>query len=76
MHRSGAVDDVEMRFVARFARFQNWSDNEISLESETVESQFGAATFDQIDTNNILPSSGLNPNDFSMDKGGGEPAPF
>ena len=41
-HRSGAVDDVEMRFVARFARFQNWSDNEISLESETVESQFGA----------------------------------
>ena len=75
-HRSGAVDDVEMRFVARFARFQNWSDNEISLESETVESQFGAATFDQIDTNNILPSSGLNPNDFSMDKGGGEPAPF
>ncbi len=25
-HRSGAVDDVEMRFRAEFARFENWSE--------------------------------------------------
>ncbi|MBD5186175.1 MAG: replicative DNA helicase [Bacteroidales bacterium] len=26
-HRSGAVDDVKMRFRHQFARFENWSDN-------------------------------------------------
>ena len=25
-HRSGSVDDVKMRFRARFARFENWED--------------------------------------------------
>lgn len=26
-HRSGSVDDVKLRFRARFARFENWDDN-------------------------------------------------
>ncbi|MGN1257901.1 MAG: replicative DNA helicase, partial [Candidatus Limisoma sp.] len=40
-HRNGAVDDVEMRFVARFARFQNWEDSNIPDRMETIESRFG-----------------------------------
>ncbi|MDY6106612.1 MAG: hypothetical protein SPH89_08255, partial [Candidatus Limisoma sp.] len=36
-----AVDDVEMRFVARFARFQNWEDSNIPDRMETIESRFG-----------------------------------
>ena len=28
-HRSGKVDDVKMRFVSRFARFQNWDENDL-----------------------------------------------
>lgn len=36
-HRSGSVGDVKMRFVAKYARFQNWEDNYESLQS-TVES--------------------------------------
>ena len=29
-HRSGKVDDVKMRFVSRFARFQNWDENTLT----------------------------------------------
>lgn len=29
-HRSGSVDDVKLRFKARFARFENWGDEEES----------------------------------------------
>ena len=26
-HRSGSVDDIQLRFTAKFARFENWEDN-------------------------------------------------
>ncbi|MCM1369725.1 MAG: replicative DNA helicase [Candidatus Amulumruptor caecigallinarius] len=35
-HRSGAVGDVKLRFVNRFARFDNWDDN-FNLVSETLK---------------------------------------
>lgn len=28
-HRSGKVDDVKMRFVSQYARFQNWDENDL-----------------------------------------------
>lgn len=31
-HRSGKVDDVDMRFVSQFARFQNWDENRIATQ--------------------------------------------
>lgn len=37
-HRSGSVDDVKMRFVARYARFDNWDDN-ANFMSATVGSK-------------------------------------
>ena len=44
-HRSGSVDDVELRFVAKFARFQNWEDD-YGYVQETIESKFGSASSD------------------------------
>lgn len=52
-HRSGAVDDVDMRFVAKYARFQNWED-EYGYVQETIESKLGSS-----DTSNDLPQSGF-----------------
>lgn len=42
-HRSGAVDDVEMRFIARFAKFQDWTESEMTFATQEEErmSQFG-----------------------------------
>ncbi|MBQ3961135.1 MAG: replicative DNA helicase [Muribaculaceae bacterium] len=40
-HRSGAVDDVQLRFVAQYARFENWDDNLITT-SNTVESKMNS----------------------------------
>lgn len=37
-HRSGSVDDVKLRFVARYARFENWDDN-ANYTSATVGSK-------------------------------------
>ncbi len=36
-HRSGAVGDVKLRFVNRFARFENWNDN-----ADMVNAAFGS----------------------------------
>ena len=35
-HRSGSVDDVKMRFVAKYARFENWDDNYNLADTETT----------------------------------------
>ncbi len=40
-HRSGSVGDVEMRFVSKFARFENWEDN-YTLQSATYESKMNS----------------------------------
>ncbi|MCM1109892.1 MAG: replicative DNA helicase [Clostridium sp.] len=39
-HRSGRVDDVKMRFKAKFARFENWGEAE--LESASFESRMNS----------------------------------
>ena len=46
-HRSGAVDDVEMRFRAEFARFENWTENgaEVSMGSAESRINSGGADF-------------------------------
>lgn len=42
-HRSGAVDDVEMRFRAQFARFENWSENPADMSMGSAESSINSA---------------------------------
>ena len=37
-HRSGSVDDVKLRFRPSFARFDNWNEDTIDMQSSTVES--------------------------------------
>ena len=37
-HRSGAVGDVKLRFVNRYARFENWDEN-----ANIVNEAFGAS---------------------------------
>ncbi len=41
-HRSGSVDDVKLRFKARFARFENWTDEEVRAVSGTMGSRINA----------------------------------
>lgn len=41
-HRSGRVDDVEMRFKAEFARFENWNGGEGAGGLQAVESRLNA----------------------------------
>ena len=32
-HRSGSTDDVKLRFVKQYARFENWDENNLVEES-------------------------------------------
>ena len=47
-HRSGKVDDVKMRFVSRFARFQNWNENDI-VTTGIVGSKLNSGGFGESD---------------------------
>ncbi|MBD5225222.1 MAG: replicative DNA helicase [Bacteroidales bacterium] len=47
-HRSGKVDDVKMRFVNQFARFQNWDENELSVHT-VVPSRLNSESNDGTD---------------------------
>lgn len=48
-HRSGSVDDVKMRFRAKFARFENWQDS-FEVVEEIYESNLKSnATADETD---------------------------
>ncbi len=38
-HRSGSVDDVKLRFKAKFARFENWTDEEMTSTPGTMGSR-------------------------------------
>lgn len=38
-HRSGKVDDVPLRFRSKFARFENWSENDTDMAPQTVASR-------------------------------------
>lgn len=44
-HRSGSVDDVEMTFVAKYARFQN-RDEDYNFVQETIESKLNSDSGD------------------------------
>lgn len=48
-HRSGAVSDVNLRFRAEFARFENWGEMTFG-ETKQVESKLNAMTEDEIDS--------------------------
>lgn len=50
-HRSGSVDDVKLRFKARFARFENWTEDESISMPGTVGSRMNSLS------NSELPSS-------------------
>lgn len=41
-HRSGSVDDVKLRFKARFARFENWAEDELSSRHGTMGSRMNS----------------------------------
>lgn len=47
-HRSGAVDDVPMRFVHRFARFEDWDSNYNLTGQNVVQSKMNATSDDPI----------------------------
>lgn len=76
-HRSGSVDDVKMRFVKQFARFENWDENRI-IGNETYESKMNA---DAAKPNGLppAPDNNLQPpapyTDFLTDSGESE-VPF
>lgn len=42
-HRSGAVDDVQMRFTARYARFENWEEQTGGMVSVSSRLNTGTA---------------------------------
>lgn len=48
-HRSGAVGDVDMRFVHKFARFENWDDSySLTGENNVVQSKMNDLSNDDI----------------------------
>lgn len=54
-HRSGSVDDVKMRFIARFARFENWDyDDNSSYSSGMKESSLNNITDVELGTSGPL----------------------
>lgn len=61
-HRSGSVDDVRMRFVAKFARFENWDENFSPTTSMAVS---GSAL------NNIGGAGAVTPGNTSSQSFGG-----
>ena len=64
-HRSGAVDDVEMRFVHKFARFENWDDSYNITRETTMESKMN-------ESSPLPPAGGPVPPMDNL----GSPAPF
>lgn len=75
-HRSGKVDDVKMRFVSRFARFQNWDENSIATQN-IVGSRLNGPSGDSSSDPFAAPASN---SPFSGGTaniaGGGEDSPF
>lgn len=41
-HRSGSVDDVKLRFKAKFARFENWTDDDLKSTPGTMGSRMNS----------------------------------
>ncbi len=70
-HRSGAVDDVDLRFVAKYARFQNWSED-YGYVQETIESKFGKEDTAPADSapNPATTPDGIDMGNFNLDDNG------
>jgi replicative DNA helicase len=45
-HRSGSVDDVKMRFRAKFARFENWEEDNTPMSMASVGSKLNTMNSD------------------------------
>lgn len=60
-HRSGAVGDVPMRFVHRFARFENWDDNYNLTGENVVQSKMNSAPIDEQGVPAAMPQMGQSP---------------
>lgn len=50
-HRSGSVDDVKLRFKARFARFENWTEDESISMLGTVGSRMNSLSDKELPSN-------------------------
>ena len=68
-HRSGSVDDVKMRFRAKFARFENWG----ILQEEPTQATVGSRLNTMGNELGNVTLSGGNADFLSQDP---EPAPF
>lgn len=46
-HRSGSVDDIQLRFTAKYARFENWEDNPLgsTMISSTMSSSLNSQNY-------------------------------
>ena len=69
-HRSGSVEDVKMRFRAKYARFENWDDN-VEFSQETVGSGMNLQA-----SGNDAPAAFSGGNADFMAGPADEPAPF
>lgn len=63
-HRSGRVDDVELRFKAKFARFENWTDGG-EITAQSMGSRLNDSGAVEVDSNpfsggtaDFMPSAG------------------
>ncbi len=52
-HRSGAVDDINLRFRNQFARFENWGEEHEIIQPQTVGSKLNNSSI-ETDTNIII----------------------
>ncbi len=53
-HRSGSVDDINLRFTAKFARFENWDQARLTVQT-TIQSRMNSEPTNS-DTENSFPS--------------------
>lgn len=69
-HRSGAVDDINLRFRNQFARFENWGEEHEIRQPQTVGSKLNNSS---IDTNaNII----INDGSIDLTSDNDSPIPF
>ena len=77
-HRSGATDTINLRFVSRFARFENEDENNVQGNETTYESKMNAGDdpgpMTPID--NGAPQPPMPPNEAWMSDANEEPIPF
>ncbi len=80
-HRSGSVDDVKLRFIGQYARFDNWDDNYTSIR-ETSEPMGSKMNDDEpagggVEMMNVPMPENLPPrNDEFLLSKGEDPLPF